>query len=1473
MSELHERVVARVTAAGNARSAEPLRAAEAVEEAFALLRAATPEPEGPVDLDAVHAVFWTFWLRHTGPEDPEAAMNTSVIGMTFGFLYPRAPEHVVFPDPLVAAFDPADPLLDARFAFLAADAHGAPVQAPETGEAERLAALERALGWSGLARRLLPPEHAGDVDVHAQALGLEMIRFGLTGDPDALAAAARHGAAVAEAVAALPPDALDEAGAETAAFALGTVLDATRLLGEPPLDEAARLIAAAPAGLLPPEASTALAQVRELRERATAWPGQFDLMMGTTIAEAGAAEHDAGRIACAVRRLRAAVDATPAGHPAYGFAAGALAEALESLARESGDEDAAREAAAVREAAGLGAADGGSEAGEPTEQALGATVEALRRANDRSGAPPRIELEVLAVTTSLGETVDGPAADERIERFRAALAAAPADDPLRWTHHALLAALVGTRADELRAAREPERAAALDAEAEALTEAATAAAPPGLPVTGLLTARRYDAALPLAALAAAAGEPDGSIADPEVARLAALFSRMTEVRLDNPDSLDHDIEVIREMMGELTEDETAERGNLSAALGSALAARAAASRDLSTSDEIVELLRYARTNAPDRHPGTDQALARTLTLISTLRLDPVAAREAAAVLAEAAAREAAADEAGGSEGTEDYPSALFLAAMAAHTELHGALQNYVLGHDQAELDRARRVALRLKELAAGAGEDRQVRELGLDVMGEEYLNLLDSMGPGGGPNPHTTEELVERCRATFAACPPGHPRRLSAAATLVRTIAQRVLVIHRDDRVQALRLVREAAHLVDEVTPEAPEDMVELMRFEVAMVAATVLGLPIPRGPGAPSTADASPGSNAEEVPGPPIGATARRVLDELLGAGAGGARAALGGFTAPPWIRAHQEIGNAAGALRGAEPRIDDALTHLDAAVELLPQITDRGSDQRSAEHGLSSFDGDLRSVVELILLALAGLATLRQLTEAGFGPGSADRADSDRVAAALADGLLAQLEAARTTLAGPEVDRAVELLERGRGLLLSRRIEARVDLTGLRAAHPEQADEFERLTALLAAETGAAPGTLPERARLDALQASRALDEVIGRVRGLPGFEDFLRPLTAERLRALGAEGPVVLLQQGRRHCHAVVVTEGSVTALLLGAETEELTTRADRLRQAVDAINGRGGARPGPVALVRAAAIVRECLSWTWHEIVRPVLDHLGIAGPVPEDGTAWPRIWWVPTGAFNSLPLHAAQCTGPQDCGTDGCGAALDAVVSSYVPGFQTLAYARGRAARWHADAGPATVGAYDRALLVAVPEEELPGVAAAARHAAELLGAPAPLIGAAATRAAVLGALGEARWAHFGCHAATDPAEPSGARLHLPSGERLSVLEICRARPDAARLAFLTACGTARSSERLSDEAIHITSAFLLAGFPGAVGTLWEIDGEYAERVTRDFYRHVTAEDGGGPAASALALHRTVRELRHRLPDRPHLWAAYVHAGA
>ncbi|MEV1065224.1 CHAT domain-containing protein [Streptomyces sp. NPDC050263] len=1458
MSELRERVVARLVTAQNARDPGPLRDGDAVADALALLRESAPAPEGSIDLESLAAVFWTFWFRHQGAEDPDAAQNLTVVFGAFGFLCPRLPDGAGLPEALKEGFDPADPSHEAGFAHLVSMAYSdAVVNGPPQEQAD---ALERALAWSDTAFEYVQAEdHAGFVELAVDALELNVTRFRLAADPDALAVAARYGHAVCTRLTAVGPG-LDPDHARAAATpALRTLVDAARLLGTPRLAQVERLVAAAPEGALTPESAEGLRFLRMLDAQPVAWPGERDLIVGAAIADAGLAEHDAGRIACAVRRLRTALADTPAGHPARPEVTAALGKALAAFAGEREDGTAAMEAmelldsvgalsdeyrqmfADCRELAELGRSEDPGDL-ERAMPLLGRFTERAREHAARSGGPVDIDLEI--VDLAAGFEPDD-ASDERIARYRTALAALPADRPHRHAYVAVLAALTGLRAEALRAGA-PDRAAPLAAESRELTEAAAADAPAGFLASDLLRRGMFAVALPCALMSVATGGEEGAGGpQDEMRALVEQLIRFDDVCLDSSENLDADIEIIRELLAGTGEDDDTLRPYLSAALGGALSARSAERADPAVLEEVVRLLRDARANAPDLPGEFDRMLADALTTLSIGRFDPEGAREAAALLASAPGASAMPTVDGEPAPGDPVVSETDRELMTARTELHNALQNYLFGHEPAQLERARQIARRMQDVIRAAAEGEGPPWY--DLMGDAYADLVETVGPGGGPRPDLSDAVIDQCRATFAKCPSGHSMRPMIATTLARALAQRAVVLRAGEPGRAEALLAEADELSRVMSGETPEGS----SFDVGATMRVFLDL-IGRGR-LPEGADLA---TMPRPPGEPHSQT------DVLAAILAPLKARLAGTADPEawrdpvipvWMRAQGEIASAAGALGRAQPRVDLALEHLEAGVEAMAGITDRGSDQASAEHGLSTFEGDIRTIVELILTHLVGRELAARL------PGRL-HALEEAVRAAEEGRVPPELGALECTAEGPEVDRAVELLERGRGLLLARRIEARADIGDLRSAHPDLAAEFERLTEQLDAEPETAAAGDAEWARLAGLRASRELDDLVRRIRTEPGFEGFLRPLTAQALRALAADGPVVVLNHGRRFCHALVVTDRSIRALLLEPRADEISDTARRLRDAVDAINAQGTSRPSPLRLVAAGHTVRDTLAWTWHRIVRPVLELVGSAHPVPRHGE-WPRVWWAPTGPFSALPLHAAQCTA-RDCALDGCGAALDAVVSSYVPGLQTLAYARARARRRDtADHGSA--------LLVAAPEDDLPGVAAAAGHAAELLGAQQPLIGPTATRAAVLAALHDASWAHFGCHAATDPGEPSGALLHLPSGEPVSVLEICRARPRSAQLAFLAACGTARAAERLTDEAIHITSSFLLAGFPAAVGTLWTIDSTHADHMTRDFYRRTTAADAAG---AAHALHDTVRQLRRRIPDRPHIWAAYVHAG-
>ncbi|GAB3003045.1 hypothetical protein GCM10027184_69890 [Saccharothrix stipae] len=102
------------------------------------------------------------------------------------------------------------------------------------------------------------------------------------------------------------------------------------------------------------------------------------------------------------------------------------------------------------------------------------------------------------------------------------------------------------------------------------------------------------------------------------------------------------------------------------------------------------------------------------------------------------------------------------------------------------------------------------------------------------------------------------------------------------------------------------------------------------------------------------------------------------------------------------------------------------------------------------------------------------------------------------------------------------------------------------------------------------------------------------------------------------------------------------------------------------------------------------------------------------------------------------------------------------------------------------------------------------------------------------------------------------------------RLDRAELAYLSACSTARTSLWHADEAIHLVSAFHLAGYRHVIGSLWPLADNVASDAAATFYRELP------PLPElhdfATALHRVVRGLRDKHPDRPDLWASFIHSG-
>lgn len=184
-----------------------------------------------------------------------------------------------------------------------------------------------------------------------------------------------------------------------------------------------------------------------------------------------------------------------------------------------------------------------------------------------------------------------------------------------------------------------------------------------------------------------------------------------------------------------------------------------------------------------------------------------------------------------------------------------------------------------------------------------------------------------------------------------------------------------------------------------------------------------------------------------------------------------------------------------------------------------------------------------------------------------------------------------------------------------------------------------------------------------------------------------------------------------------------------------------------------------------------------------------------------------------------------------------------------------------------------PEEalqDLPGAAHEAGLVAQTLGAD-PLLGEAATEAAVWEQAGSASVLHLAAHGKYDLHNPLDSALYLAAaGEhdgKLQVSEIfgldLRQHTD---LVVLSACQTQVGEVLAGDEVMALNRAFLFAGTPTVIASLWNVNDEATAALMTTFYDNLRQGVG-----KAEALRQAQLSLRESYPH-PFYWAAFVLTG-
>ncbi|KAJ7230314.1 CHAT domain-containing protein [Mycena pura] len=423
-----------------------------------------------------------------------------------------------------------------------------------------------------------------------------------------------------------------------------------------------------------------------------------------------------------------------------------------------------------------------------------------------------------------------------------------------------------------------------------------------------------------------------------------------------------------------------------------------------------------------------------------------------------------------------------------------------------------------------------------------------------------------------------------------------------------------------------------------------------------------------------------------------------------------------------------------------------------------------------------------------------------------------------------------AVEFLEQGLAMIFQQMLQLKTDVDML---PPSKGQAFADLSAQIYTGGGK--------------NLSKAVEDrttLLKEIRSQPGLEYFLLPKPYRELCKASRGGPIVILNSHEDSCNGILILSPSSDPITLRLQVtlQQLQDQRSRLKKllgrcgvrAREATSNRLFGRQEQWSSKSAEEQWEDLLTWLWIHIVNPVYQVLQSYGIV--NG----RIWWLLTGAFASLPLHACPPT--------------DVFVHSYTATLGSLIQAQTK----ECSHVPVKV------CLIGLSQTNSSGE--------NYLNSCVKLLeGKQATQGAVQTQLQSSSWLHLACHGKQDLLEPTKSRLLLYEST-LDMETILRMPLDHAEVVFLAACQTAMGDSQLVNESFHLGGGFIAAGCRGAIGTLWSMNDQDGPLVAKTFYAYLFKNDRQPQAAEAAqALHFAVKELKKQ--GVPHeRWIPFIHMG-
>ncbi|KAG1724197.1 CHAT domain-containing protein [Suillus paluster] len=474
--------------------------------------------------------------------------------------------------------------------------------------------------------------------------------------------------------------------------------------------------------------------------------------------------------------------------------------------------------------------------------------------------------------------------------------------------------------------------------------------------------------------------------------------------------------------------------------------------------------------------------------------------------------------------------------------------------------------------------------------------------------------------------------------------------------------------------------------------------------------------------------------------------------------------------------------------------------------------------------------------------------------------------VDASSCALRRHNLEKAVELVEQGRGQQWSLASRLRTPVEELESANQKLAHEFSELSKRVS-DAAQGSAAITDRAAADqaAMKYRRCTEQweaAVGKIRNIRGFSRFLLPLSYEDLQVAARDGPVIILIASKYSCNALIVPTSGVPhhVPFPSLTLADLAKLKDDFTMAI-----RHASLMGPTES-RTELIV--LLRKLWDEIMLPIVKVLGHDLKVKPRS----RIWLCPTAAFTSIPLHAAH---PSRTKADGSGRELsleDIFICSYTPTLSALIRSR-QAMKTHQTSpsfvaiGQSQPGA-GQGMALATVDSEL-----------ELVHKRVPpnvnfstLSGDEATQAGALDALRRNTWVHLACHGKQDREQPYNSRFAMRD-KPLTLLDIMENDTPQAEFAFLSACHTAVGDEETPDEVIHLAAGLQFSGFKSVIGTLWVVDDEVTKHVVEAFYENMFKDLKDGVldcTKAAKALNYATHGVKKLVPLEQRI--VFIHIG-